>query len=76
MDNVHYTPIPNGPIIWLLVMRINLHRKQKLKLKLSIIKQKLDISLAESVVSLPIASEHVIGTIATSTLANGHLRPK
>ena len=63
-------------IIWLLAMRINLPQQKKLKLRLLIIKQKLDISLAESVVSSPIASEHVIEQLTLFQHERRHLRPK
>ncbi len=49
---------------------------EKAKLRLLIIKQKLDISLAESVVSSPIASEHVIEQLTLFQHERRHLRPK
>ncbi len=57
-------------------MRKKLTATEKAKLRLLIIKQKLDISLAESVVSSPIASEHVIEQLTLFQHERRHLRPK
>lgn len=76
MRTGHYTPIPNEPHYLVISHADKLTATEKAKLRLLIIKQKLDISLAESVVSSPIASEHVIEQLTLFQHERRHLRPK
>ncbi len=76
MRTGHYTPIPNEPHYLVISHADKLTATEKAKLRLLIIKQKLDISLAESVVSSPIASEHVIEQLTLFQHEQRHLRPK
>ena len=76
MRTGHYTPIPNEPHYLVISHADKLNATEKAKLRLLIIKQKLDISLAESVVSSPIASEHVIEQLTLFQHERRHLRPK
>ena len=76
MRTGHYTPIPNEPHYLVISHADKLTATEKAKLRLLIIKQKLDISLAESVVSSPIASEHVIEQLTLFQNERRHLRPK
>lgn len=76
MRTGHYTPIPNEPHYLVISHADKLTATEKAKLRLLIIKQKLDISLAESVVSSPIASEHVIEQLTLFQRERRHLRPK
>ncbi|MBX4429810.1 ferrous iron transporter B, partial [Staphylococcus aureus] len=76
MRTGHYTPIPHEPHYLVISHADKLTATEKAKLRLLIIKQKLDISLAESVVSSPIASEHVIEQLTLFQHERRHLRPK
>lgn len=76
MRTGHYTPIPHEPHYLVISHADKLTATEKAKLRLLIIKQKLDISLAESVVSLPIASEHVIEQLTLFQHERRQLRPK
>lgn len=76
MRTGHYTPIPNEPHYLVISHADKLTATEKAKLRLLIIKQKLDISLAESVVSSPIASEHVIEQLTLFQHERRQLRPK
>ncbi|HEB2378548.1 TPA: ferrous iron transporter B [Staphylococcus aureus] len=76
MRTGHYTPIPHEPHYLVISHADKLTATEKAKLRLLIIKQKLDISLAESVVSSPIASEHVIEQLTLFQHERRQLRPK
>ncbi len=76
MRTGHYTPIPYESYYLVISHADKLTATEKAKLRLLIIKQKLDISLAESVVSSPIASEHVIEQLTLFQHERRHLRPK